>query len=225
MREEENIYPDFGSDRPPPLLGDEDLKIRLKGELASWKLIKTPLPDNLYKDRKELYKQFSFDSFGSVVDFLNELKPVCDMIPHHPRFENVYATLEIYLSTWAKEYDITFKDIILAKNIDRIYQEKYEMVPHVNALEAKENGQFFIGLKDEVAADGLNAAITKLDAFFNLNPGRERPNEFILLKGDHVSYINSVVAGNLSKEESDLKRNQLGHRLLALVDLLMNDVG
>lgn len=220
MREEENIYPDFGSGPRPPLLGDEDLKKLLMDELAGWKLIETPLPDNLYKDRKELYKQFSFDSFDSVLKFLNELKPVCDMIPHHPRFENVYATLEIYLSTWAHDYEISFKDVILAQNIDRLYEANYLVDPQITNSEVRENVKFFEALKEEISRDDLYAAIARLNSFYDLNPSKERPNELVTLMGDHTGYMKAYVAGGVSKEESDRKRNQLSQRFLTLIDQL-----
>jgi pterin-4a-carbinolamine dehydratase len=50
---------------------------------------------------------------------MTEIGRFCDDANHHPRWENVYRTLWINLSTWDIGHRISQFDLMLASRIDR----------------------------------------------------------------------------------------------------------
>lgn len=217
MSKERNIYPDFSGEIPPRPLGENELKSRLEGEISNWKLLESPRPDNPNKTRRELYQEFSFKDFNEVVKFLNEAKTVCDILPHHPRIENVWATLDLYLSTWAIDYNISYKDIQLAKNLDKIYVNKFKTPPHSKEREIQANRDFFQGLKSLIANDELDSVFENITKFYLLNNDRDESEEFVLLKGQYSQNMKSLREGTSSHEDINIQRNKIRKNLLALI--------
>jgi len=43
-----------------------------------------------------------------------------DIVPHHPRWENQWRTVTVYLSTWDLNYRISELDVQLAARLDRV---------------------------------------------------------------------------------------------------------
>lgn len=225
MRDEKNIYPDFGSELPPNPIGSVELSTRLENELHGWRLIESPLPENPFKVRKELYKKYCFESFHKVVDYLDDLKEICDVLPHHPRIENVWATLEVYLSTWAINYDISYKDIQLAKNMDKLYAEKYKVSSSIEVRKLKENNHFVDEIKFLIEKDEVKAAIKKLDVFFKINKEIPTPTIFPQIKGRYAGYDKKVISGTLSPDESIREINLIREGLLNFVDQMTESFG
>jgi pterin-4a-carbinolamine dehydratase len=54
---------------------------------------------------------------------MNLLAPGCDIAMHHPRWENVWKTLKVYLTTWDIGHRISDRDLQLARYFDRAYEE------------------------------------------------------------------------------------------------------
>ena len=103
---------------------DTDLAHILDTELLNWNVVATPLVDATNAVQIEIMRQFTFDSFQSAIDFMTQTAPGCDTAKHHPRWENTWKTLTIYLSTWDEGlYKITEKDIKLAKYFDQAYSD------------------------------------------------------------------------------------------------------
>lgn len=71
----------------------------------------------------ELYRQFEFKDFKQAFDFMTKVAVVAEDQNHHPRWQNEYNKVEIWLSTHSAGDVVTDKDRILAKEIDRIYGE------------------------------------------------------------------------------------------------------
>jgi pterin-4a-carbinolamine dehydratase len=42
---------------------------------------------------------------------------------HHPRWENQWRTVTVYLSTWDIGYRVSALDIALARTLDALYEE------------------------------------------------------------------------------------------------------
>lgn len=47
----------------------------------------------------------------------------CDIAMHHPRWENIWKTVRVYLTTWDIGHRISDRDIQLARYFDRAYVE------------------------------------------------------------------------------------------------------
>lgn len=68
----------------------------------------------------ELYKKFVFKNFSEAFGFMTQVALVAEKMNHHPKWTNVYNTLEIWLSTHDAGDVITEKDLDLSEKIDAI---------------------------------------------------------------------------------------------------------
>ncbi len=69
----------------------------------------------------ELHKQFVFDDFKQAFAFMTAVASVAEEQNHHPRWQNVYNKVDIWLSTHDADDAITDKDHHMAKAIDKLY--------------------------------------------------------------------------------------------------------
>ena len=111
-------YPDPPLPVRPTQLSDQDLKLALEQMLKDWQCVESPLPQDTTKRRVELFRELSFSSFKDVLRFMTEVGQFCDATNHHPRWENVYRTLWINLSTWDIGHRVSPLDLTLAAHID-----------------------------------------------------------------------------------------------------------
>src|SRR4051812_44334566 len=91
-------YPDPPLVVKPAPLSDEDVEIALMEMIPGWKVESTL--QNGEASQVELSRQLTFQSFLDVLAFMSEVGRFCDAANHHPRWENIYQTLLIRLSTW-----------------------------------------------------------------------------------------------------------------------------
>jgi len=73
------------------------------------------------KDGK-LYRRFEFKDFKQAFEFMTKVAAVAEGQNHHPRWQNEYSVVEIWLSTHSAGDQITDKDRQLAATIDEIYE-------------------------------------------------------------------------------------------------------
>lgn len=67
-----------------------------------------------------LYKKFEFRDFSEAFAFMTRVAMVAEKMNHHPRWTNVWNTVEIWLSTHDAGDVITDKDRKLADKIDAL---------------------------------------------------------------------------------------------------------
>ena len=67
-----------------------------------------------------LYKKFSFTDFSEAFAFMTRVAIEAEKMDHHPKWQNVYNTVEIWLSTHDAGNIVTEKDKPLAVKIDRL---------------------------------------------------------------------------------------------------------
>jgi len=115
-------YPRNPPEGPDPIT-DEKLQVYLTTELAGWKKKVSPLPEDPDRVRVELYREYRFKSFRDAIGFMSQVAPGCDIAIHHPRWENVWKTVRVYLSTWDIGHRISDRDIQLARYFDHAYSE------------------------------------------------------------------------------------------------------
>jgi 4a-hydroxytetrahydrobiopterin dehydratase len=68
----------------------------------------------------ELYRKFQFRDFSEAFAFMTRVAMLAEQQNHHPRWSNVWNTVEIWLSTHDAGDIITEKDTALAKSIDTL---------------------------------------------------------------------------------------------------------
>lgn len=69
-------------------------------------------------DNNVLYKKFEFKNFSQAFAFMTRVAIEAEKMDHHPKWTNVYNTVEIWLSTHDSGNIITEKDTKLAAIID-----------------------------------------------------------------------------------------------------------
>ena len=121
-QESAGIYPIPPPEKPDPI-SDEGLEIALKGSLSQWSKKVSPLNDTSDAVRTELFREYRFRTFRDAIRFMNEVAPGCDIAIHHPRWENIWKTVKVYLTTWDIGHRISDRDIQLAKYFDKAYSE------------------------------------------------------------------------------------------------------
>lgn len=67
-----------------------------------------------------LYRKFSFSNFSEAFAFMTRVALEAEKMDHHPLWQNVYNTVEIWLSTHDAGNMVTEKDHQLAKKIDQL---------------------------------------------------------------------------------------------------------
>jgi pterin-4a-carbinolamine dehydratase len=125
----------FGLQRmtPPPIrypkphvsvaeLAPEETTTAL-ASLPGWELVTSDLPGKEPLKRTEIRKAFQFKSFEDAVEFMQRVARQVSRVQHHPRWENVWRTVVIWLSTWDIGHKPSMLDIELAGEIERIYQD------------------------------------------------------------------------------------------------------
>lgn len=67
-----------------------------------------------------LYRKFIFKNFSDAFAFMTKVALVAEKMDHHPRWSNVYNTVEIWLNTHDAGNIVTEKDRALASAIDAL---------------------------------------------------------------------------------------------------------
>ena len=70
--------------------------------------------------QNSLYRKFSFPDFKEAFAFMTRVAEAAEKLNHHPRWTNVYNTVEIWLNTHDKGDIVTEKDHQLATQIDNV---------------------------------------------------------------------------------------------------------
>ena len=67
-----------------------------------------------------LYRKFQFADFSEAFAFMTRVALLAEKADHHPRWTNVWNTVEIWLNTHSAGNIITEKDRQLAEGIDAL---------------------------------------------------------------------------------------------------------
>jgi ribonuclease HI/pterin-4a-carbinolamine dehydratase len=71
-----------------------------------------------------LYRQFNFDDFKHAWGFMQQVADLAEESQHHPRWENEWSVVQIWLITHEGGQKITDKDHEMADAIDALYGDK-----------------------------------------------------------------------------------------------------
>lgn len=86
---------------------------------------------------KELYRAFEFKNFKDAFDFMTKVATLAEAQDHHPRWQNEYNMVEIWLSTHSED-KVTDKDRKLAAAIDKIL--KHPITPKMDEAKLYTDG-------------------------------------------------------------------------------------
>ncbi|HEY4963311.1 MAG TPA: 4a-hydroxytetrahydrobiopterin dehydratase [Candidatus Saccharimonadales bacterium] len=75
-----------------------------------------------------LYRQFNFENFTQAFDFMTKVAELAEEQNHHPRWENEWSVVQIWLITHEGDKRITDKDRDLATAIDQLIDQPQDNV-------------------------------------------------------------------------------------------------
>ncbi len=67
-----------------------------------------------------LYRKFSFKNFSEAFAFITRVAIEAEKMNHHPKWTNIYNTVEFWLNTHDADNTITELDYQLAEKIDNL---------------------------------------------------------------------------------------------------------
>lgn len=67
-----------------------------------------------------LHRKFEFKDFSEAFAFMTRVALAAEKMDHHPRWTNVYNTVEVWLNTHDAGDKVTEKDHQLSKKIDSL---------------------------------------------------------------------------------------------------------
>lgn len=70
------------------------------------------------ENNNTLYRKFEFKDFSEAFAFMTRVAMIAEKLNHHPRWTNVWNTVEVWLSTHDAGNIVTDKDKKLAEKID-----------------------------------------------------------------------------------------------------------
>ncbi len=126
------LYPIPMPEVPSPM-SEEQIQVALGNSMRAWQLVISPMQDDNSHQRAELTRQFKFASFRQAVAFMSFAAPACDTMNHHPRWENIWKTVTVSLTTWDIGHRISDRDIVLGRYLDSAYRDFLQVPARLDA--------------------------------------------------------------------------------------------
>lgn len=140
-----------------------------------------------------LYKQFNFENFKEAWAFMQAVADLAEEFQHHPRWENEWSVVQIWLITHEGSKAITQKDRDLADAIDQVYEG--------------------LSPEEEVAADP-DAHPDKVKLFADGgsrgNPGPSASGFVVLDEEDNILVDQGVYLGITTNNQAEYTALRLG---------------
>ena len=67
-----------------------------------------------------LYRKFEFKNFSEAFAFMTRVALIAEKMDHHPKWTNVWNTVEVWLTTHDAGNTVTERDRKLAQKIDQL---------------------------------------------------------------------------------------------------------
>jgi pterin-4a-carbinolamine dehydratase len=112
-------YPQPPMKLPPAPIAESELQLLLEEDLPDWQIVKGPAYAKPEVTAVELRREFTFRSFRDAMAFMSEVADFAEESNHHPRWENIFRTLIVHLSTWDIGHRISVLDVMFASYLDR----------------------------------------------------------------------------------------------------------
>ena len=205
-----SIYPKNFPIGPGPI-DEERLQLILERELKDWKVVYSHLPENPFDTRAELFREYHFSDFNAVIEYMTKVAVGCQIYPHHPRWENTWKTLKVWLTTWDIDHVISYKDIMLARYMDKhfeAYEPGNEDPLNIERKE-KDRNDFIRNVRKEIAEDNIEKAFEKLNEYATLNREHESINDLTIVMGQLNRIRRSERIGEISRQDADIQYNKI----------------
>jgi 4a-hydroxytetrahydrobiopterin dehydratase len=82
--------------------------------------LRKPLAMNWEEKNNSLYNKFEFKDFSEAFAFMTRVALIAEKMNHHPKWTNIWNTVEVWLSTHDAGDVVTEKDRKLAERIDAL---------------------------------------------------------------------------------------------------------
>jgi pterin-4a-carbinolamine dehydratase len=106
----------------PRGLNPDDESAFLK-KMKGWRIVETREPDPI-RFRRELHRVYEFRSFEDAFRFMNEVvEREINVHDHHPRWQNFYTRVEVWLTTSNLGCKLSTRDVRLAEVCEQIWSE------------------------------------------------------------------------------------------------------
>jgi len=108
---------------PPPRLDNEDEKNFLS-EYTEWEIVETEEHNTPGGYRRELHRVYEFPNFDLTFEFMTEVVTRgINAMNHHPRWQNTFNRVEVWLTTFNIGFKPSKRDIRLARVFEEIWIE------------------------------------------------------------------------------------------------------
>lgn len=84
------------------------------------------IPAGWAPTEKTIHRTFKTNSFDRGVAFINAIKDLAEGVNHHPDIILTFPAVIVTLTTHDEE-TVTMKDIALAEQINRVWDEKFSL--------------------------------------------------------------------------------------------------
>jgi pterin-4a-carbinolamine dehydratase len=91
-------------------------------QLPGWELVTSEIPGREPLRRTELRRGYEFKSFEAAIEFMGEAAQHISSVEHHPRWENVWRTVTVWLTTWDIGSQPSVLDVDLARHLDQLFE-------------------------------------------------------------------------------------------------------
>lgn len=139
-----------------------------------------------------LYKQFNFENFREAFAFMTKVAALAEEYNHHPRWENEWSVVQIWLITHDADSAVTEKDREMAEAIDALVSKEGAPVSSTEALQKRDKVKLF--------ADGGSRG----------NPGPSSSGYVIMDMNDTVLVDKGVYLGVTTNNQAEYTALKLG---------------
>lgn len=93
----------------------------LLADLKLWEILEPSAERN---GARELHRSYQFKTFEAAFKFMSAAATgIVSAQDHHPRWENTYNRVEVWLSTFELGNQISNKDLKLARSLEQLWQD------------------------------------------------------------------------------------------------------
>ena len=90
--------------------------------LLGWELATSTIPGKEPLKRTELVKTYEFASFEDAINFIATASIHISGVNHHPRWENIWRSVTVWLTTWDIGHKPSRFDLDLAAYLDALFK-------------------------------------------------------------------------------------------------------
>ncbi len=125
LKEEAHPYPKANDFTPFSIEGE--LLEKMLRQLVHWRYEISTLKDDPRPGtppvRHEIVRDFRFSSFLKAIEFMATAAEPIDAFGHHPRWENIFKTVRISLSSWDIGHKPSDRDFKTAIMLEKLYEK------------------------------------------------------------------------------------------------------